>query len=162
MLEHWSILLFPEHLGKPSKTMQFGDSVEMDDSRIKFLIPLLAAMSSELDVSSAWSFAYPDYFQLFKRVVTEMGYPSGVPYRARHSGPSTDLADGTRSLAEAQRRSRWAQASSLARYERRARLAAEWMKLSLRTRSMCQAAASPLGATFPNRCRGSSSVAIAV
>jgi hypothetical protein len=162
VLEHWSILLFPEHLGKPSKTMQFGDSVEMDDVRIKFLMPIPAAMSSDLDVSSAWSFAYPDYFQLFKRVVTEMGYPSGVPYQARHSGPSTDLADGTRSLAEAQRRGRWAQASSMARYERRARLAAEWMKLSLRTRTMCQVAASQLEATFLTRCRGSSGGAIVV
>jgi hypothetical protein len=156
VLEHWSILLFPEHLGRPSKTMQFGDSVEMDDPRISFLAPVLAAMSSETDESSAWSFAYPDYLQAFKRVVAEMGYPGGVPYQARHSGPSTDLADGTRSLAEAQRRGRWAQARSMARYERRARLAAEWMKLPARTRSMCQVAVTQLEATFLSLCRGHS------
>ena len=162
MLEHWSILLFPEHLGKPSKTMQFGDSVEMDDPRVSFLSPVLATMSSEKDERSAWSFAYPDYLQAFKRVVGEMGYPNGVPYQARHSGPSTDLADGTRSLAEAQRRGRWAQARSMARYERRARLAAEWMKLPARTRTMCQVAVTQLEATFRNLCRGRSEAVIEV
>ena len=162
VLEHWSILLFPEHLGKPSKTMQFGDSVEMDDPRVSFLSPVLATMSSEKDERSAWSFAYPDYLQAFKRVVGEMGYPNGVPYQARHSGPSTDLADGTRSLAEAQRRGRWAQARSMARYERRARLAAEWMKLPARTRTMCQVAVIQLEATFRNLCRGRNDAVIEV
>ncbi len=46
VLEHWSMLLFPEHLGKPSKTMQFGDSVEMDDPRVAGLAAVLPAMSS--------------------------------------------------------------------------------------------------------------------
>ena len=92
-----------------------------------------------------WSFVYPDYLQTFKRVVGEVGYPPGVPYQARHSRPSTDLADDTRSPAEA-----------------RARRAAEWMKLPARTRTGCQVVATQLEATFRNLCRGRRDVGIEV
>eukprot|EP00974_Lingulodinium_polyedra_P084474 8177027-Lingulodinium_polyedra.AAC.1 len=48
----------------------------------------------------------------------------------RHSGPSIDLALGHRSLREAKKRGRWMSDSTVLRYERHARLGAEWSKLS--------------------------------
>ena len=128
-------------------------SVELDDPRIQFLLPVMGAMTADLDVNRAWSFAYPNYFQLFKGVVAEMDYPSRMCHQA-------DRADGTRSLAGVRRRGRWGQASSRARHGRRALLAAEWMKLSLRNRWICQVAASQLEAMFLNRCRGRNEKAI--
>ncbi len=78
----------------------------------------------------------------------------------KHSGPSVDLADRRRSLEEAQRRGRWAQPRSMHRYERRARLAAEWAKLPAATRSTCEGCIERLAELILGPCRQSSEMAI--
>ena len=156
VLTVWSILLFPEEVGRASKTQQFNDSVEMDDERILFLEPVWRAMSKQTDLSAAWSFTYHEYLEAFKKAAAKLRMPCVCPYQMRHSGPSIDLADKRRSLDEAQRRGRWAQPRSMMRYERRARLAAEWAKVPEATRKTCETAAARLEAVILGLFRGSS------
>jgi len=153
VLEHWSVLLFPEELGRSSKTGLFNDSVELDDEKLTFLRPVWAAMAAMPGEGRLWNFDYPAYVMEFRRGVTRLLCPSVVPYQMRHSGPSIDLADRRRSLAEAQQRGRWSQARSMVRYERHARLAAEWAKVPAQTRARCEAAAARLEELILGRCR---------
>ena len=155
VLTSWSILLFPEEVGRASKTQQFNDSVEMDDTRILFLEPVWRAMAKTSDLSSAWAFTYHEYLEAFKKAAAQLRCPTVCPYQMRHSGPSIDLADKRRSLDEAQRRGRWAQPRSMMRYERRARLAAEWAKVPEATRRTCETAAARLAAVILGLFRGS-------
>ena len=146
VLDHWSVLLFPEDVGRASKTGLFNDSVVLDDDRLDFLIPLWRRMASPSRTELAWSFNYPEYLAAFKRAAARLDCPSVCPYQMRHSGPSIDLADHRRTLDEAQRRGRWAQARSMQRYERRARLTAEWAKVPARTQAAGMACAKQLAA----------------
>ena len=110
-------------------------------------------MAAAGSTEPARGFSYPDYLGEFKKAVAKLLCPKVVPYQMRHSGPSIDLADRRRTLAEAQRRRRWAQASSMARYERRARLAAEWAKVPTVTRTRCEASVGRLEELILGRCR---------
>ena len=85
-----------------------------------------------------WDFDYQEFLTAFKRAAKDLRVPATCPYQMRHSGPSIDLADERRSIAEAQRRGRWSQPKSMGRYERRARLAAEWAKVPEQTRRECE------------------------
>lgn len=134
----WSLLLFPEEERKASKTHMFNDSLPLDDERIAFLAPAWRAIACPTSTAKVWGFTYPAFAEEFKKCVTEIGLPDVVPYQMRHSGPSTDLADGRRTSEQAQRRGRWAAARSMARYERSARLTAEWAKVPERTRAHCE------------------------
>ena len=58
----------------------------------------------------------------FKKTVRALGVPEAVPYQARHSGPSIDLALRRRELASAKKRGRWRTDRSLRRYEKAGRL----------------------------------------
>ena len=145
VLRHWAVLLFPEEEGRASKTSQFNDSVLMDDERIKFLEPLWQTMADPLSTSPMWDFDYHEFLASFKRAAKDLRVPATCPYQMRHSGPSIDLADERRSIAEAQRRGRWSQPKSMGRYERRARLAAEWAKVPEQTRRECEAYTAQLG-----------------
>ena len=53
------------------------------------------------------------------------------PHIFRHSGPSIDRYDGTRSLAEIQKRGFWKASSSVRRYEKHVRLLKQLSKLSV-------------------------------
>ena len=155
----WSVLLFPEEVGRSSKTQNFNDSVEMDDPKILFLEPVWRAMASS-GLEPAWRFDYPDYLAAFKKAVARLRCADVCPYQMRHSGPSIDLADRRRSLEEAQRRGRWAQPRSMQRYERRARLASEWAKLPAATRTTCEGCVERLAELILGPCRQSSEKAI--
>ena len=70
----------------------------------------------------ALGFGYASYFKEFKKVATALGVPEAVPYQARHSGPSIDLALRRRTLDSAKKRGRWRTDRSLHRYEKAGRL----------------------------------------
>ena len=156
VLVWWSLLLFPEEVGRASKTSQFNDSIELDDSRLFFLSPIWKEIGHSESLTRAWPFSYPDYLAAFKRAAAKLGWPTACPYQMRHSGPSIDLADRRRSMEEAQRRGRWTQPRSMMRYERRARLAAEWAKVPQATRARCEECAAHLAELILGRWRQSS------
>ena len=149
-------MLCPEEEGRASKTNQFNDSIELDDDRLHFLTPVWTEMSQSGNLTRAWPFSYPDYLVAFKCAAAKIGWPTACPYQMRLSGPSIDLADRRRSMEEAQRRGRWAQPRSMMRYERRARLAAEWSKVPTATRARCEECAAHLAALILGRWRQSS------
>ena len=127
-LNSWSVLLHPEEMGRPSKTGVYNDSVSLDSSLT--MSPILEVLSDPADTSLAWTFSYPAYSKVFAKAVKELRLVHIVPYQMRHSGPSIDMAAGRRGLQEVQKRGRWASSKSVLRYERHARLGAEWSKLS--------------------------------
>jgi hypothetical protein len=51
-------------------------------------------------------------------------------HELRHGGPSTDVLEGSLSLAEIQRRGRWKSPASVRRYEKHGRLSAQLARLS--------------------------------
>ena len=55
-------------------------------------------------------------------MVSALGFADAVPYQARHSGPSIDLALHRRELKAAKKRGRWRTDRSLRRYEKAGRL----------------------------------------
>ena len=51
-------------------------------------------------------------------------------YMVRHPGPSIDVAEKTRTLAEVKTRDRWASDTSVRRYEKHNQLTKQWHMLS--------------------------------
>ena len=68
----------------------------------------------------AFSFDYPTFCLEFRAALTEleMSHLGVLPYAWRHSGPSIHRAQNRRALLEVQKRGRWKQAKSVARYEK--------------------------------------------
>ena len=67
-----------------------------------------------------------------KKATKELGVKM-VPYQVRHSGPSWDALQKTRTLAEIQKRGCWVSARSVVRYEKGGRIMADYALLSRRT-----------------------------
>ena len=109
--------------------------------------PLWRRLADPESRKPLFGFDYPTFLGHFRHAAATLKMPEVVPYHMRHSGPSTDLADRRRTMPEAQKRGRWSQPSSMLRYERRSRLAAEWQKVPGRVRTWCESAASRLAAT---------------
>jgi len=75
-----------------------------------------------------------------------------VPYQFRHSGPSWDILQGLRSLAEVQKRGRWKAFSSVCRYEKSGRSLQGYEGLSESMRRHCQSSAVMLEEVILGRC----------
>ena len=136
----WCLLLSPSEFSETSKVGAQEDSVLLDSSYTQFLNPLLEEMASGEDQTErVWTFDYPEYLAVFKQATKDLGL-NVVPYEARHSGPSIDRAKNWRTAADVKKRGMWAALSSVARYEKPARLAASWNKLSLEQRTTCSLA----------------------
>ena len=134
------MLLSPSEFSETSKVGAQEDSVLLDSSYTQFLNPLLEELASGEDQTErVWTFDYPEYLAVFKQATKDLGL-NVVPYEARHSGPSIDRAKNWRTAADVKKRGMWAALSSVARYEKPARLAASWNKLSLEQRTTCSLA----------------------
>jgi integrase len=129
VVQHWSLLIAPEQRGLATKTGVFSDSVLLDCPYTAFLAPMVAQLARQPKGTPLWDFSYPEFAAPLKTAAAELGVTVHA-YQARHSGPSIDLAKGLRTLEAAQKRGRWASPKSVIRYERHARLAAEWSKLT--------------------------------
>ena len=62
--------------------------------------------------------------------VTDLGVLNPTLYMVRHSGPSIDVAEKTRTLTEVKARGRWAADTSVRRYEKHSQLTKQWHSLS--------------------------------
>ena len=134
----WSLLLAPEERKVPTKTGIFSDSVLIDAGRARFLDPMLEALSQQVVGGAMWAFDSSAVRAEMLAVSRELQIDV-TPYQARHSGPSIDMALQTRTLEAVQKRGRWMAVSSVRRYERHARLAAEWAKLLPWQKEVCLA-----------------------
>ena len=117
----WALLLDPLEKGAPSKVGEFDTSVVLDHGWINQLDQKFHEMSGRVRGESVWSFDYDTYSAMFREASLKLGL-SLVPYQTRHSGPSLDRACGFRGLPEVKSRGGWRADSSVARYEKHARL----------------------------------------
>ena len=76
-----------------------------------------------------------------------------TPYNMRHSGPSIDRSQNLRPLLEVQKRGRWKSHKSVARYEKSARLAANFNQLPTKTQRHCLHVETLLGDVMLGRTR---------
>ena len=151
VLTTWSILLFPQERVASSKTLAKDDSLIMDSPLMKWWDQVLPALAVGDPKEKVWPFSYADFVPVFKEVAAEIGLPSLVPYQARHSGASIDIAGRHRSLAEVQRRGRWKTLASVQRYERHAQLGKSESSLSDRQKFVFQFALDHLPALILGR-----------
>ena len=125
----WSVVTSLSETNDVSKTGTKDDSVLLDSQWIQFLGPILEVLSQGDPMQRVFGFDYPEYLKIFKESAKDVGLDI-VPYQARHSGPSVDIAAGNRTLQEVQKRGNWASKQSVLRYEKAGRLAATWRKLN--------------------------------
>ena len=149
-LPHWSVLLFPEERRRSSKVGEFNDTVVLDSARLKFLDAHIKSQVDKVKSGKLWRFSYPQFVKEFQRSLRELRLEKFriVPYQLRHSGPSIDLARGTRSLLEAQKRGRWGNVKSMSRYERHGRLNQDWGRLTASQRNLFSRCEEQLEAAF--------------
>ena len=92
-----------------------------------------------------WDFDYNEYSRAFKKVTEHLGIDNLTPYQTRHSGPSIDRAKGYRTQLEVMKRGQWKSQSSVARYEKAARLAATFNSLPMELQSHARLCEEELG-----------------
>ena len=112
-----------------SKTGTSDDSIPVESPHVLWMVPALEALRGTGGGGTLWQFDYVELLKRVKAAAHHLRLGDVVPYQMRHSGPSVDRSRGLRTLAEIQRRGRWASSKSVARYEKGARLQAAWHTL---------------------------------
>ena len=118
----WGLLLQPSEAGEVSKTGESDDTVLMDSPHLQWLRPVWETLHDQPPSNLLFPFGYAAFVVEFKKTVRALGVKEAVPYQARHSGPSIDLALRRRDLKSAKKRGRWRTDRSLRRYEKAGRL----------------------------------------
>ena len=125
-----------------TKTGQTDDSVLFDCSWMPWLDQIAAELSQPTSGSSesVFSFDDPSFCAEFNDALAELDMTrlAVVPCAWRHSGPSIDRSQNRRTLAEGQKRGRWKQPRSVARYEKAGRLAMSIRDLTSEQIAYCE------------------------
>ena len=151
--EFWTLLLNPEERPERSKVGEYDDSVALDSPYLKSWGPILMRQLTDRDPElPLWNFDYSHYSKVFSLTVDCLGIDM-TPCQLRHSGPSIDRSRNLRSLEEVQKRGRWKSHKSVARYEKSARLAANFQALLPSLQHHCLIAEQQLGAVMLGRAR---------
>ena len=136
-----ALLIAPTELLKTTKTGQRDDSVMMAEGtpHRAFVVNVLAKQfkqqAAKTDSQMAPLFpllTLAKYAKAFGEAAKSVGvgHLRFTPHSLRHGGPSTDVYEGKRGLAEVQKRGRWASPLSVARYEKHARLLRVFSKIN--------------------------------
>eukprot|EP00438_Fugacium_kawagutii_P013880 Skav219719 [mRNA] locus=scaffold301:36224:37183:+ [translate_table: standard] len=131
--QKWGILLAPQTVGKPTKTMELDVSILVGDISRPWLHTMLrtycahqlpgSRMFPDLDLSR--------YERYFAHAMRLLDVPLVVtPHVVRHSAASCDRFHKRRTLQQIQKRGRWATPKSVARYEKEALILHGWNQLS--------------------------------
>ena len=128
----WGLLLYPEEQDTRSKTTQFDESVMLDHPVIKALGSVWRQKIAQAGPTGPfWEFSDAKFTKAFSETILQLGLPATtVAYQLRHGAASYAALQGTRSLAEIQRRLRHASPVSTQRYEKHTRYLAEVGKLT--------------------------------
>ena len=116
----FSLLLHPEELKVPSKTMDFDVSILLDSPYLQWAGPILSSLRQQAR-DPVWGFDYWTYLKHFRAVATRLNIKID-PYQTRHSGASIDREARWRSLPEVKQRGAWKTDKSVARYDKHARV----------------------------------------
>ena len=141
----WGIVLAPSEGNSSTKTGEFDDSVLIADIQREYLGDILRLLVSgkQPDDRLFPNLTLANYEALFRRCMSTIFYDNltMTPHGVRHSGASNDRFHRRRTLAEIQKRGRWVNAKSVARYEKEALILAAWQKLPEPSHDLfCQAA----------------------
>ena len=129
---------------------EFDGSIPLDSFYMKsWAPPLCEQLKKGHPESPLWDFDYSLFSSMFYRACKTLG----LTMTRRHSGPSIDRALNKRSLLEVQKRGRWKSFKSVSRYEKSARLAANFGMLPLALQRHCLEAESQLGDVMLGRRR---------
>ena len=128
MSQYWSMLIYPEERPERSKTGTKDNALLWDVRELEWFSKVFEVLK-EGPPGPIWPFRYDELTREFNAVCKELGLTKVVPYQLRHSGPSGDRLKRWRTNTEIQKRGRWAQESSVARYEKHARVTLEMQKL---------------------------------
>ena len=149
--EFWCLLLIPEERQIPSKVGEFDDSVALDSAFLKpWIHTLLKQLTDRNPDLPLWNFDYGHYSKIFSQISDTFGLDM-TPYQMRHSGPSIDRSRNHRSLLEVQKRGRWRSYKSVARYEKSARLGANFQRLPVQLQYHCLVCERQLGEVLLGR-----------
>ena len=121
----WSFLSFPSETGEVSKTGETDVSIVWDNKPLQWMTEAFASMTRGEPTSKLWPFTYDAAVKAFSKAGAELEMAWAVPYMMRHAGPSWDMLTRARPLQEIQKRGQWKATSSLARYEKLARVPAD-------------------------------------
>lgn len=149
------MILHPRELGQPSKTNQWDDARALDLDDHAFFAPVLSAsVKGKAEHEKVFNFTYEEWRRVYRAAGERLGLQVlGPPtlYCLRHSGASLDAAWRRRTLPEIQQRGNWAQASSMKRYQKGARLTEQLLQISRSQRNDALAAAASTGETMLRR-----------
>jgi hypothetical protein len=155
----WSLVLHEgeDELSKPSKTGVFDECLLLDLGKYSFLGDGLARLTSK---RAGEERLIPCTARELAASLQEGGRllgmsPPPMPYQLRHSGPSIDFSDGSRTLAGIKRRGRWRTDSSLRRYEKGAQLTRTLRRLSVAARDFVVRSSRVLPEVVAGRARAS-------
>ena len=125
----WGIVVALEELGERTKTGSTDDSIFVGD--LSDRLWMREVMQFLWDTSE--NALFPDcnlslQEGSLKEATSALGYTGHIlqPHILRHSGASNDRAHDRRSLADIQKRGRWAAKKSVLRYEKAALMQRQW------------------------------------
>ena len=129
----WSLTAFDFVLGRSSKVGSFNDSIVLDHPKRQWLGIWLGRLAKQVGPHVLlFGFSYHAWATTAKAAAELVGLVVFNPtlYMVRHPGPSIDVAEKTRTLAEVKTRDRWASDTSVRRYEKHNQLTKQWHMLS--------------------------------
>ena len=122
----WAVLIRALELGRPGKTGDFDGSVSIDLPRHRLLVPgPEETFRMRGDRGPVFLFDYVTLLKHWRRAACRrlgLEHLHLTPYCLRHGGASEDRASNSRPMLEVMKRGGWKTYSSLARYEKHARL----------------------------------------
>ena len=106
---------------------EYDNSVVLDSHYLRpWAVPLMKQLVQRDRNQWLWNFEYGHYCNVFRQVSgrLQLGHDQMM-----HSGPSIDRARDVQPLREVQKRGRWKSHKNVTRYEKSARLAANFQSL---------------------------------
>ena len=141
----WAVTLHPWERGTPSKTLEFDESLLIDQDDFAFLGPALARLRGAASAEKPlFKVTQAEYARSLAAATQRLGVAEICSYQLRHSGASHDAAMRLRSLAEIQRRGRWRAQSSCRRYEKGGRVTEQLRALKPHIRAHAVACAQSI------------------
>ncbi|CAK0798854.1 unnamed protein product [Prorocentrum cordatum] len=149
----WCLTLHPREDGVQSKAEEFDENISIDaDGHLSFLNQVMSVMHAKakrearLDELVVGDLGGRSFLMVFKMAGERLGLPKPpVAHQLRHAGPSYDLAQRIRRLAEVKARGRWSADSSVRRYGKQNRINEQIAALPVAVRGFCDDAWKKIG-----------------
>ena len=128
----WGLIIAPSTLHQTTKTGESDDSILLGDkAHDRWVKECLRCFFELWSMNFFPDISLPSYESFCRQACEKLGYKCAcvMPHIIRHSSASNDVYHGRRTLAEVQKRGRWAAKKSVSRYEKHAFLLAQWRQV---------------------------------